>query len=72
MCGEDGIKELAEIFALFPQDEDEGGKKKNSKDQMSAKNCGCTATCVIITPDQIICSNTGDSRTVMCQGGEAI
>lgn len=73
MCSDEGIKELAEIYALCPKDEgDDGSPKKKSKDAMTAKNCGTTATVVIITPDEIICSNTGDSRTIMCQGGEAI
>ncbi len=30
-----------------------------------AVNCGCTATCVIITKTEIICANAGDSRTVL-------
>jgi len=25
-----------------------------------------------MTPDEIICSNAGDSRTIMCQGGKAV
>jgi len=27
--------------------------------------CGCTATCIIITPTHIICANSGDSRVVL-------
>lgn len=30
-----------------------------------AKFCGCTATCVLITPQQLICANAGDSRVVL-------
>ena len=28
---------------------------------------GCTATVVLITPQEIYCANSGDSRTVMCK-----
>lgn len=33
---------------------------------------GCTATVVLITPNEIYCANAGDSRTVMCERGKAI
>jgi serine/threonine protein phosphatase PrpC len=32
---------------------------------------GCTATCIIVTPDEVICANSGDSRTVICEGTKA-
>lgn len=30
---------------------------------------GCTATCILLTPTQIICANAGDSRSVLSMGG---
>ena len=34
-----------------------------------AKFCGCTATCVLITPTHLICANAGDSRVVLGRSG---
>ena len=33
---------------------------------------GCTATMVLITPNEMYCANAGDSRTVMCEHGKAV
>jgi protein phosphatase 2C family protein 2/3 len=33
---------------------------------------GCTATVVLITPMDIYCANSGDSRTVMCERGMSV
>ena len=33
---------------------------------------GCTATVVLVTPDEIYCANAGDSRTVLYKAGNAI
>lgn len=33
---------------------------------------GCTATVVLLTPNEIYCANAGDSRTVMCESGAAV
>lgn len=33
---------------------------------------GSTLTMVAITPDAIVCANTGDSRSVLCRGGQAV
>ncbi len=33
---------------------------------------GCTATVVLITPNEIYCCNAGDSRTVMSKGKKAV
>jgi serine/threonine protein phosphatase PrpC len=33
---------------------------------------GCTATCVLITPTEIYCSNAGDSRTVLSKSKTAV
>jgi len=33
---------------------------------------GCTATVVLITPQEIYCANAGDSRTVMCENGMTV
>ena len=35
-------------------------------------NAGCTATVAFITPMEIYCANSGDSRTVMCERGKAV
>lgn len=46
------------------------GNDYNEADYIST--AGCTATVVLITKDQIICANSGDSRTVLCRGKEAV
>jgi serine/threonine protein phosphatase PrpC len=33
---------------------------------------GSTAVMTLLSPTHIICSNTGDSRAVLCRGGEAV
>ena len=33
---------------------------------------GCTAVAVLIEGDEILCANAGDSRGVLCRGGEAV
>jgi serine/threonine protein phosphatase PrpC len=33
---------------------------------------GCTATVVLITPNEILCANAGDSRTVLSKNGSAV
>lgn len=35
-------------------------------------DAGCTANVILITPDKIFCANAGDSRAVICEGGEAV
>ena len=45
-------------------------------DSMSAEGvksfAGCTATVILVTKTEIICANSGDSRTVLSKGGIAI
>lgn len=38
---------------------------------MGKSFAGCTATVVLVTRTEIICANSGDSRTVLCRGGRA-
>lgn len=33
---------------------------------------GCTATVVLISPNEIYCANAGDSRTVMSKAGKVV
>jgi len=40
---------------------------ENGKDQS-----GSTAVMTLLSPTHVICSNTGDSRAVLCRGGEAV
>ncbi|KAH7657004.1 Protein-serine/threonine phosphatase protein [Dioscorea alata] len=45
------------------------------KCELRTPNCdhvGSTAVVAVVTPDQIIVSNCGDSRAVLCKGGAAI
>lgn len=35
-------------------------------------NAGCTATVALVTSMEIYCANSGDSRTVMCERGQAV
>ena len=37
-----------------------------------ADSAGCTAVSVLITPDQFVVANAGDSRAVLCRGGNVI
>lgn len=37
-----------------------------------AGNCGCTATAVLVRKDVVIVANVGDSRAVLCRGGQAV
>ena len=37
-----------------------------------AFQAGCTANVLLITPDQIFCANSGDSRSVLCKKGQAV
>jgi len=38
-------------------------------DAAAADNVGCTAVCILLTSDEIVCGNAGDSRAVLCRGG---
>lgn len=35
-------------------------------------DAGCTANVVLITDKKIYCANSGDSRSVLCEGGNAV
>lgn len=43
----------------------------HESDPISAST-GCTANVVLITPEQYIIANAGDSRSVLCRGGKAV
>lgn len=38
-------------------------------DTGAADNVGCTAVCILLTRDEIVCANAGDSRAVLCRKG---
>lgn len=38
----------------------------------SAESAGCTAVCVLLTEDLLVCANAGDSRAVICREGKAL
>ena len=61
--------------------ETDAGKRKLAKIQKSSGSmdyageksfAGCTATVVLITPNEIYCANAGDSRTVMSKGAKSV
>jgi serine/threonine protein phosphatase PrpC len=45
--------------------------KKVSKEDYST-DMGCTACIVLITPEEIYCSNAGDSRGVLSRGKKEV
>lgn len=36
-------------------------------DTGAADNVGCTAVCILLTRDEMVCANAGDSRAVLCR-----
>jgi len=38
----------------------------------AAANVGCTAVCILLTKDKVVCANAGDSRAVMCRRGQPV
>lgn len=58
-------EELKKAFVSFDE--------RRKPDYLESQDrSGCTATTVLITKTHIICANSGDSRTVMCNNGGAI
>jgi len=43
-----------------------------AKDKIILDRSGSTAVVVLLTPTHIICSNAGDSRSILCRGGKAL
>ncbi|CAJ1417882.1 unnamed protein product [Effrenium voratum] len=41
-------------------------------DAAAADNVGCTAVCVLLTDQEIVCANAGDSRAVLCRKGQPV
>ena len=39
---------------------------------MENEDAGCTANVVLVTMDKIYCANSGDSRAVLCEDGNAV
>merc|ERR1719498_584810 len=37
-----------------------------------ADNVGCTAICVLVRKQDVLAANAGDSRAIMCRGGQAV
>jgi protein phosphatase 1G len=35
-------------------------------------SAGCTAVCCLVRGNEIVCANAGDSRAVLCRGGQAV
>ena len=54
--------------------------EEDNKDQVGYQDylrqvesaAGCTATVVLVTPMELYCANAGDSRSVMCERGQAV
>mmetsp|Transcript_94954 Transcript_94954/g.188070 ORF Transcript_94954/g.188070 Transcript_94954/m.188070 type:complete len:437 (+) Transcript_94954:66-1376(+) len=35
-------------------------------------NVGCTAVCILLTEQEVVCANAGDSRSILCRNGRPI
>lgn len=46
--------------------------KDNGPKYEEDSHAGCTANVVLITPEYIICANSGDSRAVACVDGRTV
>ena len=46
--------------------------KQNQYSVEMMEGKGCTANCILLVNNQIICANAGDSRCVVAEGGRAI
>jgi protein phosphatase PTC2/3 len=67
-------KALEETFLKMDEMMIQGrGKVKSAtQDTMDNEEAGCTANVVLITRDKVYCANSGDSRAVLCEGGNAV
>ena len=54
--------------------EEENGNQAGYSEylQQVESQAGCTSTVVLLTGTEIYCANAGDSRTVMCERGNAV
>jgi len=59
-------------MALLKRLEGQQTAGEASADTEVAKNVGCTAICVLLNDDEVICGNAGDSRAVLCRKGKAV
>lgn len=68
--GEDAAVALGEALkqAFLGCDEELRSKIGN----MPSDRSGCTAIASIVTPTHVICANAGDSRGIMCTGGQTL
>lgn len=66
MSTDSGSKELNKIRKANSNGDDyfAGGMEKSF--------AGCTATVILTTPTEIYCANSGDSRTVLSRGKQAV
>merc|ERR1719487_1930883 len=50
-----------------------GAEPKGASVGTAADNVGCTAVCVLVSPEgEICCANAGDSRAILCRAGKAV
>lgn len=40
--------------------------------EVPANHVGCTAVCVLLTGNEVVCANAGDSRAVLCRRGRPV
>jgi len=67
----DNLMQSKENYVELYKYATETDETPNAND-LNGTESGCTATVVLITPNKIYCSNAGDSRTVMSEGGKTI
>lgn len=60
-------KNMAEVLKLDSRYDPDFPPEKFAKSK-----AGATCTMLLITPDELICANAGDSRTVLSRGGKAV
>lgn len=68
------VKRELQKYTTDKSDEGMGGIAgfTNNQDADIANSVGCTACVCIITKDEVICANAGDSRAVVCKKGVAV
>mmetsp|Transcript_52810 Transcript_52810/g.98926 ORF Transcript_52810/g.98926 Transcript_52810/m.98926 type:complete len:381 (-) Transcript_52810:140-1282(-) len=58
----EGLRELKRLSALT----------KSSRRRQTAEGVGCTVVLGCVTPTMLVVANAGDSRAVLCRGGQAL
>jgi len=64
----DEVAQITMKLALLKRLEAQG----KSLEGHAADRVGCTAVCVLLSRDTIVCANAGDSRAVLCRAGGAV